>query len=126
MRPPSVRTLFSWLVTRTSVRYLQIELSLISDSQQSQANCPNLPQTGHYVTWLVDALQRIVELNHNELLFPGWSNASNCISTAEKFGIVPLASPSLTKAINRVELPVDLKLPWNSTQECKLYPKLLL
>ena len=34
MRPPSVRTLFSWLVTRTSVRYFQIELSPISDSQQ--------------------------------------------------------------------------------------------
>ena len=35
MRPPSVRTLFSWSVTQTSVRYLQIELSPISDSQQS-------------------------------------------------------------------------------------------
>jgi len=33
MRPPSVRTLFSWLVTQTSVRYLQIELSAISNSQ---------------------------------------------------------------------------------------------
>jgi hypothetical protein len=33
MRPPSVRTLFSRLVTRTSVRYLQIEFSPISDSQ---------------------------------------------------------------------------------------------
>jgi len=35
MRPPSVRTIFSWLATRTSVRYLQIELSPISDSQYS-------------------------------------------------------------------------------------------
>jgi hypothetical protein len=32
----SVRTFFSWLATRTSVRYLQIELSPISDSQQGQ------------------------------------------------------------------------------------------
>jgi hypothetical protein len=99
---------------------------------------------GHYDTWLVNALHRTVELNHNVLLFPGWSNASNYISTAETFGIVPLASPSMTEAINRVDLPVDFKLPrdlgflaersglvlptlpWNSTQECKLYPKLLL
>jgi len=34
MRPPSVRTLFSWLATRTSVRYLQIELSPIGFSTQ--------------------------------------------------------------------------------------------
>jgi len=42
MRPPSVRTLFSWSVTRTSVRYLQIELSSISDSQHP----PRRPYAG--------------------------------------------------------------------------------
>ena len=35
-----------------------------------------LPRFGHFHTWLVDQLQRLLEENHGEPLFPNWVGAT--------------------------------------------------
>jgi hypothetical protein len=46
------------------------------------------PKFGRYDTWKIDALQLLVERNHDVLLYPEWSNASDYKETAESFGTV--------------------------------------
>jgi hypothetical protein len=40
------------------------------------------PKIGHYDTWKIDVLQLLVERNHDVLLYPDWSNASDYKETA--------------------------------------------
>ena len=63
---------------------------------------------GHYNTWLIDSLQRLVEKNHGVVLYPTWSNASDFEPTQETFGTVPLASPELVAAM-KAHIKVDEK-----------------
>ena len=65
----------------------------------SERRRAGFPKLGHYDTWLVDKLQRLVELNHNKALFPDWSNTSDYITTDERFGTVPIYSEELKVAI---------------------------
>ena len=62
------------------------------------------PKLGHYDTWLVDALQILVEQNHGKLLYPEWCNASDYVATAESFGAVPLHSADLGRAIAAISV----------------------
>ena len=62
------------------------------------------PRLGHYDLWLIDELQLLVEKNHGVLLYPEWSNASDYITTPERFGTVCLHSPALHKAVNDIEV----------------------
>jgi hypothetical protein len=64
----------------------------------------NYPILGHSDTWLVDLAQRLVEHNHNSVLYPDWSNASDYKSTPESFGTVPILSPALASAINAIQV----------------------
>ena len=58
------------------------------------------PKLGHYDTWLAHSLQILCERNHSVLIYPGLSNSSDYISTAERHGTAPLQSDELTLAIN--------------------------
>jgi hypothetical protein len=62
---------------------------------------------------MIDALQNVVEQNHNTLLYETWTNhASDYAQTAECFGFINLASPELQEQINSiVQLPEDYKMP---------------
>ena len=75
------------------------------------------PKIGHYDTWQVDVLQLLVEKNHNVLLFPDWSNASDYKTTPESFGTVALHSQELHEAIEQVE--VDGGIVGKFTSEMK-------
>ncbi len=55
------------------------------------------PMIGHYDTWLVDLLQRLVNKNHNITLYPYWSNASDFKDTNESFDTIALHSSDLHK-----------------------------
>ena len=59
---------------------------------------------GHVDTWLVDALQIMVEYNHNILLYPGWTNSADYLETPESFGMVPLQSEELTLKVNQLNI----------------------
>ena len=82
---------------------------------------------GHYDTWLIDTLQILVEHNHSVLLFPEWSNSSDFVSTAEKFGTVPIETPELTAAINSVSIPQKVldKLTSDQRYLCKAMSTIL-
>ena len=99
-----------------------------------------------YDTWYIDAHQERVLEKHNVLVNESWVNASALFTgTPERFGVVSLASPELTKKINEtVKLPKEYKLsptlaflssrceciiapqPWSTPEEIKLYPRLIL
>ena len=57
-----------------------------SNHRQAQRRRQGFPKIGHYDTWLVDALQNLVMKNHDTLLYPDWSNASDFRDTDESFG----------------------------------------
>jgi hypothetical protein len=77
----------------------------------SQKRRPGFPVLGHFDTWLIDAMQFIYEENHNVLIYPGHSNTSAFVPTAETFGIVPIAPPEIRDAINRLQMPAKFRLP---------------
>ena len=117
--------------------------SVIEASKKNRLDYPNIE---HYDTWYIDAHQERVLEKHNVLVNESWVNASALFtSTPERFGVVSLASPELTKKINEtVKLPKEYKLsptlaflssrceciiapqPWSTPEEIKLYPRLIL
>lgn len=72
----------------------------------SERRRAGFPKIGHFDTWLIDSLQILVDENHNVLLYPDWSNASDYKSTLEHFGTVPIHSKELGEAINQIKEPV--------------------
>jgi hypothetical protein len=76
----------------------------------SERRRPGFPNIGHYDTWKVDLLQRLVLRNHGKILYPGWVNTSDFLPTPEKFGTVALQSQELTDAVNAIELAENVKL----------------
>jgi len=61
----------------------------------SERNRTKFPRIGHYNTWLIDELQRLVLQNHGVLMFPDWSNTSEFKDTAERFGTIPIHTKDL-------------------------------
>lgn len=59
------------------------------------------PDIGHYDTWKIDLLQNLVEENHNILLYPGWTNASDMKQTDESLGTVALHDLALHEALQK-------------------------
>ena len=45
-----------------------------------------------------------MEENHNVLVYPHWSNASNLIDTDESLGTIALHNEALENAINQIEI----------------------
>jgi hypothetical protein len=68
------------------------------------------PIIGHVDTWLVDAVQLLVEHNHNFLLYPTCSKSVDYLKTTETFGTVPLQSQELTEKVNQLKLLPNLNL----------------
>jgi hypothetical protein len=62
------------------------------------------PTIGNYDTWLLDALQDLVEDNRGIIICPGWTNSSDYIPTAETFGTGPIQHDDLTEAVNNIRL----------------------
>jgi hypothetical protein len=78
--------------------------------RMSERRRDGFPVLGHVDTWLVDAVQLLVEHNHNILLYPTWSNSVDYLKTTETFGTVPLQSQELTEKVNQLKLLPNLKL----------------
>ena len=78
----------------------------------------NFPRIGHYDTWLIDALQLLVQANHGVLLYPHWSNSSDFIDTPEKFGTVRLHSDQLGQALKNIELDSSIKFSGEKLYLC--------
>ena len=66
------------------------------------------PRIGHYDTWLIDHLQKLIQHNHGVIYYPDWSNASDHVPTGETFGTVPIHSAELAAAIEGITLPKPL------------------
>ena len=66
------------------------------------------PLFGHYDSWLVDAIQILVEKNHNVLVYPTWANSQDWDETPETFGTVPLQPSELTEAVNALSISPKL------------------
>jgi hypothetical protein len=62
------------------------------------------PRIGHYDTWLIDAIQLIVQRNHGVLLYPDWVNASDYKNTSESFGTIALHNQELADAVNGISI----------------------
>ena len=104
------------------------------------------PKFGHYDTWLVDAIQLLVEKNHQVLLYTEWSNASDYKDTPESFGTVALHSKELHEAVEGIKLSDQVVgnlsgemkylaqatgvkvpfLPLHGSAEAKLFTRLVL
>ncbi|KAG7346480.1 hypothetical protein IV203_005548 [Nitzschia inconspicua] len=64
----------------------------------------DFPKVGHYDTWKIDVLQKLVEQNTGKLLYPGWTCVSDYLETDESFVTVPLHTSDLhDKLLNRVQ-----------------------
>ena len=111
-----------------------------------KTNVLDYPCLEHYDTWLIDAYQLRMDQKYNVLVYPTWVNASSIsLETEERFDFVTLATPELQAKINEAVklkqttiLPPGLSYlsrqvrcvvapqPWNTMEEKKLFPKLLL
>ena len=76
--------------------------------RMSERRRMGFPRIGHYDTWLFDAIQILVDHNHNVLLFPFWCNSHDRLDTAESFGTVPLQSDELTMKVNHLSISPKL------------------
>lgn len=70
----------------------------------AQRTYRDFPKVGHYDTWLVDTLQKVLEQNTGKSMFPGWHNVGDYEDTDESFITVPIHSEALQK---RLELRVN-------------------
>jgi hypothetical protein len=78
------------------------------------------PRIGHYDTWLIDALQILVEKNHGVLLYPFWSNASDYKETSESFDTVALHTKDLAAAVSSININDSaVKLTRDQNHLCK-------
>ncbi|KAG7372951.1 hypothetical protein IV203_033675 [Nitzschia inconspicua] len=64
----------------------------------------DFPNVGHYDTWKMDVLQKLVEQNTGKLLFPGWACVSDYFETDESFVTVPMHTSDLhDKLLRKVQ-----------------------
>ena len=109
----------------------------------SERRRSGFPKIGHYDTWLIDHLNLLVEDNHNVLLYPSWSNTSDCAKTKERFGTVSIHSHEVGRALATIKLDSKAKftddqqylcdrmgtkaplLPVHGEKECALFAQLI-
>ena len=65
------------------------------------------PMIGHYDTWLIDLLQRLVIGNHGVVLYPHWSNTSDFRDTNKSFDMVALHGLDLHRAVESLCTNID-------------------
>jgi hypothetical protein len=68
------------------------------------------PWVGHYDTWKLDRLQKLIEKNHGLVFLPGHNCASDYKDTAESFQTVTIHSQELHDAVAAVKIKKDVKL----------------
>jgi hypothetical protein len=111
-----------------------------------RSHVPGYPWLGHYDTWLIDKLKRLVEKVLGIIILPGYASASDYQPTAESFQTVALHTeilhqevqnkvidPEITKNYSRdlkflckamgVKMPF---LPLTTPAEFKLFTKLMM
>ena len=87
----------------------------------SERNRTRFTRFGHYNTWLIDELQRLVLQNHGVLMFPDWSNTSEFKDTAERFGTIPIHTKDLGDAL---KAHMKDKLPFKLSCDMKYIAKM--
>ncbi|CAJ1958310.1 unnamed protein product [Cylindrotheca closterium] len=78
------------------------------------------PCIGHYDTWLIDALQILVQVNHGILLHPNWINSSDFKNTQEKFGTITLHDAELAEALAKVQIDESVRLTHDMQYLCSV------
>jgi hypothetical protein len=68
------------------------------------------PWVGHYDTWKLDRLQKLIEKNHGFVFLPGHNCASNYRDTAESFQMVVIHSQELHDAVAAIKIKKDVIL----------------
>jgi len=81
----------------------------------------DFPMLGHFDTWLIDVMQRLVEQNHNVHYLPNWTNTGDYADTPETFGTVPIHSAELGAALEGLVIPPEASAKFSSEQRflCK-------
>ena len=74
------------------------------NQRMSERRRIGFPQIGHYDTWLVDAVQILVDYNHNVHIYSSLLNSTDNLDADETFGTVPLQSNELTIAVNQLSI----------------------
>lgn len=89
----------SWPVGVAMASVLLSERRHRHNHRTSERRRDDFPKIGHYDTWKVDALQSLVLMNHDIILYPNWVNATDFKATPESFNNVPLHSEELDTAL---------------------------
>ncbi len=93
-----ISTFGSWITSVKSADFFMAEWRHRHNQGVSERKRIGFPRIGHYDTWLVDHLQKLVERNHGILIYPNWSNASDYEPTGE----LPVHSAQLAAAIDNI------------------------
>ena len=64
------------------------------------------PHFGHYDTWFIDAIQILVEINHNVLVFPTRTKNLDYVEAEESCGVIPLQPSELAEAANTLDVEI--------------------
>jgi hypothetical protein len=141
-----ISTFGSWITSVKSADFFMAEWRHRHNQGVSERKRIGFPRIGHYDTWLVDHLQKLVERNHGILIYPNWSNASDYEPTGELFGTVPVHSAQLAAAIDNIKLSKPLSqfkftedqiylcekmktklplLPVHGKEECQLFNEMV-
>jgi hypothetical protein len=64
---------------------------------------------GHYDTWKLDDLQKLIEKNHGLVFLPGHNCASDYKDTAETFQTVAIHTKELHDALEKVQISAEVK-----------------
>jgi hypothetical protein len=65
------------------------------------------PRIGHYDTWLIKKLMKLVMHNHGWCMYPGLCNTSEYKFTDESFDTIALHTKGLNDAINNRYVELD-------------------
>ncbi|EJK75836.1 hypothetical protein THAOC_02434 [Thalassiosira oceanica] len=71
---------------------------------------PDYPKTGHFNGWVTEQLQNLYFENHGTVLYPGFRNTSDYISTHESFGTIALQVRCFTYLCFCLKLDLSLDI----------------
>jgi hypothetical protein len=69
----------------------------------------DFPFVGHYDTWKLDDLQKLIQSNHGLVFLPGHKCASDYKDTAETFQTVAIHTKELQDALEKVQISAEVK-----------------
>ena len=74
---------------------------------------------GHYDTWKLDCLQKLIEKNHGLVFLPGHNCARDYRDTAESFQTVAIHSKELHDAVVAIKVNSNVRFSWDIQFLCK-------